>query len=147
MQGKAAVLRQTRKTRSLSGKRWQAHSCRCQRELQHITQRINGQVLVAGGINEATLASAELYNPATGTWSFTSSMNTPRYNDTTTSLPNGQVLVVGGVDNLGATLASAELYNPATGTWSLTSSMILARQLHTATLLKNAKVLIGEGVG
>ncbi len=74
-------------------------------------------------------------------------MNTPRYNATTTLLPNGQVLVVGGVDNLGATLASAELYNPATGTWSLTSSMILARQLHTATLLQDGKVLISGGVG
>jgi hypothetical protein len=39
----------------------------------------NKEVLIAGGSDDNTgLASAELYNPASGTWSFTGSMTTPR---------------------------------------------------------------------
>jgi N-acetylneuraminic acid mutarotase len=110
----------------------------------------NGQVLVAGGTqsepggNQA-LASAELFNPATGTWTVTGSMNVARA-VMATLLPNGQVLVAGGVDNnTGQVLSSAELYDPATGTWTLTDSMNVARYAHTATLLPNGQVLVAGG--
>jgi len=81
----------------------------------------NGQVLVAGGGNCVisgcpALASAELYNPATGTWSATGSMNVARVHHTATLLPNGQVLAAGGeTQNKQGTpslTASAELYTP-----------------------------------
>jgi hypothetical protein len=60
-------------------------------------------------------------------------------------LPNGLVLVTGGIDNSGNPLASAELYNPATGTWRTTGSLATARELHTATLLPNGLVLVAGG--
>ena len=57
----------------------------------------NGKVLVAGGLNySGTLASAELYDPATGTWTATGSMTNPRLYYTATLLANGKVLVAGG---------------------------------------------------
>jgi N-acetylneuraminic acid mutarotase len=62
----------------------------------------NGQVLVAGGSGDCVLgscpifASAELYNPATGTWATTGSMHTARELHTATLLPNDLVLVAGG---------------------------------------------------
>ena len=75
----------------------------------------NGKVLVAGGYNEngSDLASAELYDPATGTWSPTGSLGTARDSHTATLLTNGKVLVAGGgFDNVSnyVALASAELY-------------------------------------
>lgn len=107
----------------------------------------NGRVLAAGGVATCAsfscppFASAELYNPATGTWTPTSSMSGPRAFHTATLLPSGQVLVAGG-SNGTATVSSAELYNPDTGTFSPTGSMTtgLARQM--AGLLPSGQVLV-----
>ncbi|MGO9464849.1 MAG: kelch repeat-containing protein [Isosphaeraceae bacterium] len=110
----------------------------------------NGQVLVAGGENGSAylasgyLSSAELYNPATGIWSFTGSLNFARSNDTATLLPNGQVLVAGGY-NGSADLPTTELYNPTTGVWSGTGYLNTPRDLATATLLTNGQVLVAGG--
>jgi N-acetylneuraminic acid mutarotase len=110
----------------------------------------NGKVLVVGGSSAA--GSAELYDPSTGTWSFTGSLNVPRFGHTTTLLGNGKVLVAGGWAN-GCCLQSdltntAELYDPATGEWSFTGNLNVLRTGHTATLLSNGKVLFaGNGLG
>jgi hypothetical protein len=76
----------------------------------------DGKVLAAGGSNGVSLASAELYDPASGTWAATAILNTARSDHTATLLPNGKVLVAGGINNSGA-VASAELYDLASGTW------------------------------
>jgi hypothetical protein len=104
----------------------------------------NGKVLVAGGSNGSYLASAELYDPTSGTWAATGSLNTARQMHTATLLSNGKVLVAGGFN--GGTLASAELYDPASGTWAATGSLNTARWIHTATLLSNGKVLVAGGI-
>ena len=104
----------------------------------------NGMVLIAGGYNGNILASAELYDPASGTFTSTGSLNNARIYHTATLLNNGMVLIVGGTDNNGNILAGAELYNPATGTFTPTGSLSTARELHTATL-KNGMVLIAGG--
>ena len=104
----------------------------------------NGKVLVAGGQGTSgNLTSADLSDPAAGTWSATRSLNTARFGHTATLLPNGKVLVAGG-NNSGA-LTSAELYDPASGMWSVTGSLNTARASHTATLLPNGKVLVAGG--
>ncbi|WNG30488.1 kelch-like protein [Cystobacter fuscus] len=118
------------------------------REFHTATRLANGKVLVTGGSGwSGTLASAEVYDPATGTWSPTGSMATSRYRHTAALLPNGKVLVMGGYrdENLGTLLATAELYDPATGTWSATGPMSRGRHFHTATLLPGGKVLVTGG--
>jgi WD40 repeat protein len=110
----------------------------------------NGKVLLAGGlgVSGAFLTTAELYDPATGTWTLTGSMNTARVTDTVTLLPNGKVLAAGGwATGFSHPLSSAELYDPATGTWTPTGSMNQERVYFTATLLPNGKVLAVGGQG
>jgi galactose oxidase-like protein/Kelch motif protein len=109
----------------------------------------NGKALIVGGMFPRTgepedLASAELYDPATGLFSPTGSLLTGRWGHTTTLLPNGNVLIVGGRTD-GAFFASAELYAPETGTFTPTGSMATGRISHTATLVPNGKVLIAGG--
>src|SRR5438093_818484 len=105
----------------------------------------NGQVLVAGGIGVGgDLASAELYDPASGVWTATGSMATARYCHTATLLSKGLVVVVGGRDD-GNVAPGAELYDPATGMWTATAKMGTARYYHTATLLPNGQVLVSGG--
>jgi hypothetical protein len=105
----------------------------------------NGNVLVAGGRNSGTpLASAELYDTATGSFIVTGSLASVRYAHTATLLNNGHVLIAGGYSAPGLGV-SAELYDPATGTFTATGSMTIPRVFHTATLLDNGKVLIAGG--
>lgn len=120
------------------------------------TLLLDGRVLVTGGDRgydalPRALASAELYDPATGTWSATGSMLTGRYRHTATLLPDGKVLVAGGNVSSSAQLgsqcclATAELYDPATGKWTATASMKDARVGFTATLLLDGTVLVAGG--
>jgi hypothetical protein len=110
----------------------------------------NGMVLIAGGVpqfNGTATASAELYNPATGTFTLTGSLSAPRQGHTAMLLNDGKVLIAGGADNDNNLLASAELYDPATGQFSPTGSMSAARADDAATLLQNGKVLVTGGQG
>ncbi|MFM2295889.1 MAG: hypothetical protein RLZZ350_2302 [Verrucomicrobiota bacterium] len=108
----------------------------------------SGKVLVAGGYadsNDATMPTntAELYNPATGTWTSTGSMTYRRGHHTATLLPDGKVFVSGGW-NLGF-ITYGETYNPATGTWTTNAAYSPARYGSTATLLPNGKIFFVGG--
>ncbi len=104
------------------------------RENHTATRLANVQVQVTGGDNftVGSLASAELYNPATGNWTLTGSMSVARFDHEAVLLQNGQVLVAGGCCNGTDSLASAELYNPATGTWTPTGSMTIDTRVNLA---------------
>jgi N-acetylneuraminic acid mutarotase len=107
----------------------------------------NGTVLVAGGFTPIPGAStdtegttsAEIYDPTAGTWQRTASLPTqlePGF--TATLLPNGTVLVVGGL---------AFIYDPVAGTWSATGAPSAGGNSSTSTLLPNGMVLTAGGIG
>ncbi len=126
------------------------------RSLQSATLLHDGNVLVAGGQVYCTdgvcvdARSAELYHPATGTWTVTGSMHQVREQHSATLLADGEVLVTGGRDVSGNTPGisaetHAELYHPRTGTWTPAAPMVTAHVGQTATLLRNGWVLVVGG--
>ena len=108
----------------------------------------NGQVLVTGGasgtpLGSGWLATAELYDPATGNFVPTGSMAVARLGHTATLLGDGMVLVAGGDSSL--ILSSAELFDPAVGFFTVTGSLTIPRDGHSATLLNDGTVLVTGG--
>jgi hypothetical protein len=113
----------------------------------------DGRVLITGGEgcakakkcsldNSALLASAELYDPATGKFSRAGSMSTVREFATATRLSDGRVLIAAGGTN-GA--EPADLYDPKTGRFTRTGALhghLGTLCDETATLLPNGKVLV-----
>jgi hypothetical protein len=120
----------------------------------------DGRILISGGYDYIGipifqfLASAELYDPSTGTFAATGSMTTTRARATATLLADGRVLIMGGdgcVDSAKCTfgnwagetaLKSAEIYDPATGKFTPTGSMSEPRRFGSAMLLSDGRVLV-----
>jgi large repetitive protein len=113
----------------------------------------NGKVLVTGGApaffdtgDLQNLNRAELYDPSRGTFTATGNMALIRYSHASTLLPDGTVLITGGiVDNFLGTNPMAELYNPVTGAFLVAGNMKSGRSNHQATLLNDGRVLITGG--
>jgi hypothetical protein len=109
----------------------------------HTATAIGGtEVLIAGGVDSSgnVLASAEVFDLSTSTFTAVGAMHSARYNHAAAALPNGNVLITGGEDGSGNTLNTAEIYNPTMQTFTLTTdpslggnNMNVARKLHTAT--------------
>jgi Kelch motif len=104
--------------------------------------------MVIGGADETFtfLASAEIYDPRTDTWSFTASMNGPRFEDfTAVLLPGRKVLVAGGFGPGFEILNSVEIYDQKTNTWTPTGSMNVARGEFATVVLNDGRVLAVGG--
>ena len=114
----------------------------------------DGRVLVLGGISSTMQPNwswslpdqGELYDPRTDRWSVTAPGLGGRQGHTATLLPDGRVLVVGGIGETGPE-PSAKLYDSVGDTWATTPPPSLLRDLHTASLLPDGRVLILGGVG
>lgn len=114
------------------------------RLLHSATVLPGGQVLAVGGRDSTSssksLFSAEVYDPASGTWARTGA--TPFGHDThTATAVNGRVIVAG--DRSVGSLVHA--FDPAWGTWSPWPTMATARYAHVAAPLGNGKVLFAGG--
>jgi hypothetical protein len=110
----------------------------------------SGKVLLAGGVGTGWtfLASAELYDPDSGTFSATGEMSVPRESHSVTKLMDGRVLITGGHQGRHAAITiydSAEIYDPQTGHFTLTGLMTVRRHKHDAVLLADGRVLITGG--
>ena len=107
----------------------------------------DGRVLIASGTGmdrgPGNLASSELYDPSTGTFTAGDGSFTPT-GSPQILLPNGKVLVAGGNDDPGPSDA-AELYDPSTGTFVATGKMTVPRSHLTISVLLDGKALIAGG--
>lgn len=118
-----------------------------------------GEVLMAGGEGEGKskdfveLASTELYDPATRTFTPGPNLRTARDEHTATVIvagPNaGKVLIAGGTDSNDHPLASTELYNPWSNQIEPGPPMNSARIQDTATIIvsgeNSGRILIAGG--
>ena len=112
----------------------------------------DGRVLVVGGAtstvqccgNTEDLASVELFDPASGTWSETGSLYQVRFGHDALLLPNGNVLVIGGQGSR-MDLTSVESFDSSTETWSVIGSLTTPRLGATVTLLPDGTVLVAGG--
>jgi hypothetical protein len=109
----------------------------------------DGKVLIAGGFaaEAAVLASAEVYDPATGKAEpLTGEMKVPHGESATVALPDGGVLVIGGWSEATEALQTAELFDPYTNTFEkLPNEMTLSRDGPGAVLLPSGNVFITGG--
>ncbi len=125
------------------------------RESHTAVRLVDGRVLIAGGhqgrrrTGITLYASAELYNPATGTFSRVGDMGVRRHKHDAVLMRDGQVLITGGADERDSegTYASTELFDPTTGTFTAGPDLQRARYKHagSSVLLPNGLVLVAGG--
>jgi N-acetylneuraminic acid mutarotase len=113
----------------------------------------DGRVLLSGGVlvpslidaaNAASIANADLYNPATNTWAGTT-MSHARTGHSATRAPNGNVIVCGGAEGLlsaSVNLAAVASFDPTSNTWTDLAPMTVARSGHTAAVLPDGLLVI-----
>jgi WD40 repeat protein len=113
---------------------------------------LDGRVLVVGGlgVDESVgfvpLATSELYDPATGTFTKSGSLVLPRnylYKGAITLL-DGRVLIAGGESQSGI-LASLEAFDPDTGMFTVAGTLSTPRAAESLSLLPDGRVLVAGG--
>jgi len=120
------------------------------RENHTATLLSDGTVALVGGINNSgnPLASAEIYDPHSGTFSaLASQMSQSRSFHTANLLASGLVLIAGGVPASTGALAvsEAELLAPTPGFFVPNGAMLTARQFHTASTLFTGSTIVAGG--
>ena len=114
----------------------------------------NGEVLAATGSSGPPtctryLSSAELYNPATGQWTYTGSALIPREGASAIRLADGRVLLAGGYNGGSACSdtdpADTEIYDPSTGQWSFAGNLPHGWLNGAMVLLPDHRVLLVDG--
>ncbi len=109
----------------------------------------DGRVLVTGGLvggSPSTVVAIE--DPTTGRRSTLSSrLQWARAWHTATVLPDGTIVILGGLGTNGALVPDAELYNPRAGTLESRPLPLGARTGHSATVLTDGRVLVVGGQG
>lgn len=111
----------------------------------------DGKVMIAGneGPGVSDLSSVELYDPSTGTWSYTGSLQKARRHPAVIKLQNGKVLITAGANGIpddNRYLSSTEIYDPTTKQWTYSGNLNVAREgAPKIILLKNGKVLLAGG--
>jgi hypothetical protein len=94
-----------------------------------------------------TVAGGPRASKGAGVVTATGDLSVPRFDQSATLLPNGKVLIAGGMAANGVYHSSVEIYDPASGKFTAAADMGTPRSCHTATMLPNGKVLLSGGSG
>ena len=105
------------------------------------TKLQDGRVLVVGQDRFGHMA-AEIYDPASATWTRQANPIRQRYGFTATPLPDGRVLIVGG-DAFGSN--TSEAFDPSSGTWTATANLNGPRVNGRVAALADGRVLLAGG--
>ncbi len=107
----------------------------------------DGRVLVSGGQDgSGALATSEIYDPTSNTWSAGATMIEGRRYHRAVDI-GGRVLVAGGIPAFATSTETAEIYDPAgAGSWDATIPFSQPRYVHTLTKLGDDKVLMAGGL-
>jgi N-acetylneuraminic acid mutarotase len=123
------------------------------RLLPDVTPLADGRILVTGGFTnddqQTSVASAELFDPLTNSWSAAGESSIGHTLGFAKRLQDGRVLVAGGAgSNANATLlADADIYDPITNSWHQAHPMSIARVYFAAGLLADGSVIVAGGLG
>jgi hypothetical protein len=126
---------------------------------QTATRLPDGRVLIVGGQTGTLgddafpppLSNTDIWDAATMLYDSSGSLEVGRERHTATLLPDGDVLIVGGVgarvpDDVETSIAAAELWDASTETFNSAGQAPVGHALHTATLLDDGRVLITGGL-
>jgi len=120
------------------------------REFHTATVLSDGRIMLVGGVNDLNgdlEPTAAIFTPATATFSQTTGTPiSPRYYHSATLLPNGQVLLAGGIGGPAGILAAGESFDPPSGLFLASGALGIPRYNHTATLLQTGQVLVTGGI-
>lgn len=90
---------------------------------------------------------SEIWSLGDEQWRPAGTLITPRYEAATLNLlPNGNAILIGGLDKSGSALDSVEIWNADDQTWSVASSLNTPRRLHSTTVLSDGGVVVVAGV-
>ncbi len=113
----------------------------------------DGRVLIVGGLNGSetnvnleTDSGAELFDPKGQTFTLVPSLAVNRRRHTTNVLPDGRVLVIGGLASGGNNdIGPIEVFDPTTSRFSILGFTLVGRVSHVSSLLPDGRVLIAAG--
>lgn len=136
------------------------------RSMYTVTKLLNGRYLIVGGIDfsQGPQKTAEMYDPTSNTFTAVGSLSTDRFGHAATLLPNGQVLISGGLScvcggagmagvaaTIGSAVASTEIFtldaSGCNGSFSPGPPMTRPRAGHTGFSLSDGRFYFIGGVG
>lgn len=111
----------------------------------------DGRVLISGGMfsdsddHYTVLDKNAIYDPASRRWKQAASMASPRLYPSLATLPDGRVLVAGGMIDSDRYTAEVEIYDPISDIWTAAPELPEARAGHVTVQLPDGKLMLIGG--